>query len=660
MKRRQRTGWTWEWAAFAALLPGAALVIAALVLLHFRERDAVRAVEQVTARAAAETARQIATRVSAAQAWLRATVEDTAPLPGPPEGMASILRYARADSRAAWRYAEGPPPTTPLPDAHGPDAWIEAVLPALERAPLADPDRAAAATALARCVTLQAGANSIATRARVALVRIGLLRRTDRPADAMLALDALLAEVPGDAELLDLPLALSMALARIDLLIAAARRDEALAAAQELGRRIAADELPLPAGRTQAHIRLARDHVTEALGVAGAWPSTGALHPHVVQQRSRAEQDAELLSPLPAGTADAIVRAGSTRIDLLAVSGDGQRAAIATLDPTAMLLVAPSGIEIMCGVAPAPMDASAQQATSAPVVVPLPEDLAPLVVRARWDAQLVAERVRPWRLAVFSGSGMVALMSILSAAIAARAVSRRMNDARVRQDLLTAVSHELRTPLTGMMLHLELLEDARVPPAAQRENASRARRAAVRLQGLVERVLQLDRTERADRDVVAAPVAAAELFEAAVDLARRSPGAGALELHIEPGTPELRVDRDAIVQVLIGLLDNAARYAAGAALRLRARPAGPGQVVLEVEDDGPGVPADQREPIFAAFHRLDRDRALAAGSGLGLAIARRIVEAQGGRIHAAAARPGASPEGLRVILELPAALEDEA
>ena len=107
----------------------------------------------------------------------------------------------------------------------------------------------------------------------------------------------------------------------------------------------------------------------------------------------------------------------------------------------------------------------------------------------------------------------------------------------------------------------------------------------------------------------------------------------------------------ALRQVVRNLLDNAARHAAGAGRGGRAT-GRDAQVVLTVDDDGAGIPEDQRERVFERFVRLDEARSRdAGGSGLGLAIVREIVLAHGGEATATASALG----GVRVSISLPAA-----
>jgi signal transduction histidine kinase len=114
----------------------------------------------------------------------------------------------------------------------------------------------------------------------------------------------------------------------------------------------------------------------------------------------------------------------------------------------------------------------------------------------------------------------------------------------------------------------------------------------------------------------------------------------------------LLADPDRLAQALRNLIANAVEHTrAGEGLvRLSIRELGAGRVEFAVEDDGPGIPPDQRELVFERFHRTDeaRDRA-SGGTGLGLAIVRAIAEAHGGRVIAAQSSAG----GARVAFELP-------
>src|SRR5262249_37687257 len=107
-----------------------------------------------------------------------------------------------------------------------------------------------------------------------------------------------------------------------------------------------------------------------------------------------------------------------------------------------------------------------------------------------------------------------------------------------------------------------------------------------------------------------------------------------LTLRVALGAGEARCDQRRIEQVLVNLVGNAVKYArAGGVIEITTRALGPrGGVEVSVGDDGPGIPAPDRERVFEPYVQLG-DRRTAGGVGLGLAICRRLVEAHGGRIH---------------------------
>ncbi len=230
--------------------------------------------------------------------------------------------------------------------------------------------------------------------------------------------------------------------------------------------------------------------------------------------------------------------------------------------------------------------------------------------------------------------GLLGLSLGLLLAIAA--LGLRVGDlARLRADLASSVTHELRTPLTQIRLAAEtiLLGRSRNPEGERRSLASIVDETR-RLQQLIDNVLHFSRAERRlPPQVRLQPVALRPLVERAV--ADQAPLVADRGIQLRVQVPDgltVRGDAHALRQVVLNLLDNAARYGpdhqtvtVGASLR-------DGAVVLRVEDRGPGIPPGDRDRVWRAFVRLPRDReAVVTGSGLGLAVVRELVEAQGGR-----------------------------
>jgi len=205
-----------------------------------------------------------------------------------------------------------------------------------------------------------------------------------------------------------------------------------------------------------------------------------------------------------------------------------------------------------------------------------------------------------------------------------------------RRELIANVSHELRTPVAALRAQLENLVDGvrEADAAALAELLA----SAERLGELVDDLLDLARTEAGVSPLQPGPVDVVELVaEVVAEVLATRPGR-TVEQDIEPALL-VTADRARLRQVLVNLLDNALRHGGGrVSVGARASPAdGPGGVglVLEVGDDGPGIPADEREAVFERFHRGtvgapgERD----GGTGLGLAIARWAVTLHGGRIR---------------------------
>jgi len=240
---------------------------------------------------------------------------------------------------------------------------------------------------------------------------------------------------------------------------------------------------------------------------------------------------------------------------------------------------------------------------------------------------------------------------------------RRANDRlreldRLKDEFIATVSHELRTPLTAIRSFTEILHDDPLLDAAQRtEFLAIVVRETERLTRLIDDLLDLARIESGSVDWTPAVVDVAEL---AGEAAAASEGLMAakrlrLDLAVAAGPALARCDRDRLLQVMVNLLSNAAKFAQdGGRVRLEVTgvPGGGGAVAVRVEDDGPGVPEGRREAIFERFRQLKGEHGRRPpGSGLGLAISREIVQRFGGRIWAEASPLG----GAAICFVLPAA-----
>jgi signal transduction histidine kinase len=227
----------------------------------------------------------------------------------------------------------------------------------------------------------------------------------------------------------------------------------------------------------------------------------------------------------------------------------------------------------------------------------------------------------------------------------------RLTEAFAGQRAFVAdASHELRTPLTVIRGQLELLSAQPSPSARElRRVESLVLAEVARITRVVDDLLLLTKAEQTEflrvREIDLEEYVAS-LWEGMVLLAERR-----FELSPVPAGV-LHADPDRLAQALRNLVANAIAHTAegDGLVRLSILELGAGRIELAVEDDGPGIPPDQREQVFDRFHRTDaaRDRA-SGGTGLGLAIVRAIVEAHGGHVLATSCAEG----GARVAFELP-------
>ena len=225
-------------------------------------------------------------------------------------------------------------------------------------------------------------------------------------------------------------------------------------------------------------------------------------------------------------------------------------------------------------------------------------------------------------------------------------LARLDNSARRQRRFVADASHELRSPLAAIRTSLEV-GLAHPGTAPWPEIANRAARQSERLETLVQQLLILAKSD--DRQLAATrhPIDLATLVE---DARATSPGTDiAVELDAEPATAVLG-DPEDLSRMVRNILDNAIRHAARRVQITVADSPTRGEARIEIADDGPGIPPEERERVFDRFVRLDASRERISGSsGLGLAIAKEIATAHGGCITIGEVPGG----GARVIITLP-------
>ena len=208
---------------------------------------------------------------------------------------------------------------------------------------------------------------------------------------------------------------------------------------------------------------------------------------------------------------------------------------------------------------------------------------------------------------------------------------------RLRQALLTSISHDLRTPLASIMGASSTLRDFRaaLDEAATDELLVTIRDESERLNRFIANLLDMTRLESGALEPNIGPHDVSDLVGAALKRAAQVLGDRKVELDLEPGLPMAKVDAVLFDHTLFNLLDNAAKYSdAPAAITIRGRRGRRDGVVIEVLDEGPGIPAEVIDRVFDKFYRVTKGDSVRAGTGLGLAICRGFVEAMGGTIAA--------------------------
>ena len=170
-----------------------------------------------------------------------------------------------------------------------------------------------------------------------------------------------------------------------------------------------------------------------------------------------------------------------------------------------------------------------------------------------------------------------------------------------------------------------------------------------RLTRLVENLLDLTRLQAGSADPQADWCAIDELVQAAVDSVSR-PAAG-FDVDLDPDLPLVRADAAQLERAVANVLENSSRFAGTKPVTIRGRAAGK-FVVLRISDHGPGIPSEELERVFEAFHRSRGSDS----AGLGLAIARGFLEANGGRIRAESL-PG---QGTSFVIQVPIPVEEPA
>ena len=233
-----------------------------------------------------------------------------------------------------------------------------------------------------------------------------------------------------------------------------------------------------------------------------------------------------------------------------------------------------------------------------------------------------------------------------------RDVTDEISLSRVKSDFVSNASHELKTPLTNIRGYLEAMQDALKEGAPVDPSfLAVAHTNALRMERLIEDLLELSRAESGGAPLSIEDARLAAFLDRVAAIHRPAAEGAGKTLTVRSEDAPLRADVRQLAVAVSNLVDNAIKYGIDKGKIVLSGRTEAGAVVIEVADDGPGIPAEHLPRIFERFYRVDKGRSRdLGGTGLGLSIARHVVEAHGGTIRAES-RVGI---GTRIVMAIPA------
>jgi two-component system, OmpR family, sensor histidine kinase SenX3 len=299
------------------------------------------------------------------------------------------------------------------------------------------------------------------------------------------------------------------------------------------------------------------------------------------------------------------------------------------------------------------------------------EEVAELVRRVRRDGE-----IRETEIAIARGAGrpptyVLARVAPLTSRVVLVLAEDRTNERRVeaiRRDFVANVSHELKTPVGAMTLLAEAAEEAAEDPEAVRRFAARMQTEAVRLNYLVQQVIELSRLQGDEAVVDPLPVEVDDLVERSIDVGAIGAAAKGIEVTYDGQRGHrVRGNSDQLALALSNLIANAVAYSpAGSRVVVSAQPADT-MLDLNVTDQGIGIPAAELDRIFERFYRVDPSRRRSTGgTGLGLSIVKHVAASHGGEVLVWSAEGQGSsftmrlPRVVSAVVDTPAPLEASA
>ncbi|MEO8622358.1 MAG: ATP-binding protein [bacterium] len=260
------------------------------------------------------------------------------------------------------------------------------------------------------------------------------------------------------------------------------------------------------------------------------------------------------------------------------------------------------------------------------------------VIRLAINDALAGEATAPQEMTLFDRTVNISARPLPTAGAVVTVLDltmlRRLET--IRRDFVANVSHELKTPLTAVSGFAETLLDDTIPADQRRRFVETIRDNAMRMQRIVDELLDLSRIEsggwRPQIGIVDVGAVVSDVFTA---LQPNASSRGlTLTSAISPQATRVNADATAFRQVIANLVENAVRYTKAGSVALATR-VGDGGTWVDVRDTGIGIATEHLPRIFERFYRVDTGRSREqGGTGLGLAIVRHLVDAHGGRVEA--------------------------
>ena len=253
-------------------------------------------------------------------------------------------------------------------------------------------------------------------------------------------------------------------------------------------------------------------------------------------------------------------------------------------------------------------------------------------------------------------TGAMSLMLFGAIALAVQALARQMKLSQMKSDFVSNVSHELRTPLASIRVFGEYMRLGRVTrPDKIVEYGDYIEAESRRLTQLINNILDFSRIESAEKSYKFCETNIVDLVQHTTEgfLVPLRDSEVVIEFHTpSQPVPPISVDRDAIAQALLNLLDNAVKYSPDRKqIDVTVEPSET-HVTISIRDRGIGIPQAEQRKIFEKFYRAGSSLVHEVrGSGLGLAIVRHVVDAHGGRVEVRS-EPGEGST-FRIILPVP-------